>query len=228
MNQAQVQPSTQTENNPPRRVDVYGTPHRALRYLLSNLVVSMGRTSFGDPMEVEAVLGELASALSACESHIAHEDAHLRPALEQRAPSTVAEIDREHAAHAEQVEQLRALAASLRHAQTRERRIELGRTLTLHFSVFVAETFAHAAHEERVVQPLLDRLFSSEELETIHSAVLASIPPHEMMVWLRWIVPSATREERTALLAQVQANAPPDAFAALMSDLRKALGSAVV
>jgi hypothetical protein len=208
---------------PPRRVDMYSAPHRALRYMLSNVLVSMGRASFVDSVEVETILADLAAVLWACDNHIAHEDAHVRPALAQRAPSTIATIDGEHAEHARHVHELRSLASSLRLAQTPAGRIDLGRTLYLHYSLFVAETLAHAAYEERVVQPLLDRLFTFEELETIHLAVIASIPPQDMMVWLRSMIPAVERAERAALAGQVKANAPPPAFAALMNDLRAIL-----
>jgi hypothetical protein len=137
--------------------EVYETPHRTLRDLLATLLVTLGRTSFDDAAEVETVLGELASVLAACDAHIAHEDQHLRPALLERAPGTLVTLDGQHADHARHVAELRALAAALCDARTRDDKNALGRTLYLHYSVFVAETLVHSAYEERVVQPLLER-----------------------------------------------------------------------
>lgn len=210
----------------PRRVDVYGTPHRALRYALSNVLLAMGRATFGDEADASAILAELENALWAADAHIAHEDQYLRPALLERGANAVHTLDDEHAEHATQVAELRAMARSLASAATSGARAALGETLYLHFSVFVAETFAHMAYEERVVQPLLDRLFEPEELERIHEAIVASIPPNEMFLWLGWMLPSTDRKQRGQLMAQVRAVVPPEVLGALLEVVRPRLAPA--
>jgi hypothetical protein len=205
------------------RPDLYKTPHRTLRYMLANLLVELGRTSFDDPAEVEKVTGELAAVLAACDAHIAHEDEHVRPLLLERAPSTVGKLDGEHTDHTRHVEELRALAASLRDARTSEMKNDVGWTLYLHYSVFVADTLAHAAYEERVVQPLIERFVSAAELEELHRAIVASIPPREMLQFASSMIPAADRTTRAAFVAQMRSSAPPEAYAALMSNLRGVL-----
>jgi hypothetical protein len=202
------------------RVDLYGGVHRGLRFMLAKLLVEMGQTSFGDFESCEPILAELATVLWACDSHIAHEDRHLRPSLAARAPNAVSTLDHEHEEHARQVAELRALTTALREAPTSDARTSIGHTLYLHFSVFVAETLAHMAYEERVVQPLLDRLFTRQELRMVHEAIIRSSPPQEMIVFLRAMIPAANREGRAELVANVRANAPPEAFAALLKDVR--------
>jgi hypothetical protein len=98
-----------------------------------------------------------------------------------------------------------------------------GRTLYLHFSVFVAETLAHMAYEERVVQPLLERTFSAAQLQAIHFAIVSSIPSQEMMQWLRAMIPATDRARRAEMVANVRANAPPPMVAALLDDLQSRL-----
>ena len=205
------------------RVDLYRAPHKGLRYLLANLLLRMGSASFEEPGDARAVIDELEAALWACDGHIEHEDRHVRPALAERAPTAIATLDAEHADHAHQVAELRALSSALAAAGTPEERRVVGDMLYLHFSVFVAETLAHMAYEERVVQPLLDRLLSIEELGAIHVAIVSSIPPPEMITFLRSMVPGANRAERAELVGSVKANAPPEAFEALMRELRPRL-----
>jgi hypothetical protein len=206
--------------NTTNRIELYRLPHKALRLCLTNVLVKMGRASFDEPTDVDAILADLALALWACDDHIAHEDTHVRPALAERASSTLATLDAEHTEHARQVAELRAIATSLRDSETAEDKTALGATLYLHFSVFVAETLAHMAYEERVVQTLLDRLFSTEELEAIHQAILASIPPQQMIASLRLFVPAINPAERAELLGGVKAGAPPQAFAAVLQEVR--------
>jgi hemerythrin-like domain-containing protein len=224
--------SAETERRPgsaPRvrtgSIDMYRAPHKALRFLLANLLLKMGSTSFGEESSARSVIADLEVALSACDEHIAHEDTFVRPALVGRAPNATATLDHEHAEHAQQVAELRALAAALTGAATSDARRALGDTLYLHFSVFVAETLAHAAYEERVIQPLLDRLFSAEELQAIHEELVASIAPAAMMAFLQAMIPGSNREERAETLGKVKLKAPPAVFAGLLNELRPRLSS---
>ncbi len=189
------------------RVDMYGPPHKMLRFMLGNLLVQMGATSFGDEAQAASTRATLEMALWACDSHIEHEDRHVRPALVERAPMAVGTLDTEHAEHVQQVAELRALAGALGKATSASERQALGQTLYLHYSVFVAETLAHMAYEERVVQPLLERLFTPAELQAIEGAILASIAPQEMMTLVRYMVPALNREERAGMLGGMKANA---------------------
>lgn len=214
-------PSTQPET----RTDMYGPVHKALRFLLANLLVKAGQTRWAVASEASATLDDLDVVIAICDEHIEHEDTFVRPALVERASAATATLDAEHGEHAQQVAELRALAATLRAAASPDAANATGKTLYLHFSVFVAETLAHMAFEERVVQPLLDRLFTPAELHAIHDALLASIPPPEMMRFLGAMVPSSNRDERVALLSMVKTTAPPEAFAGLMAQLRGQLPS---
>lgn len=211
--------------HPQQRVVMYRAPHKGLRFLLSNLLVRMGATSFTDPGESAAVVADLDVALWACDAHIEHEDRHLRPALAERAPNAVATLDDEHVEHARQVSELRSLASALTEATTSDARASIGNTLYLQYSAFVAETLAHMGYEERVVQTLMDRLFSTQELLAIHNALVGSIPPHEMTVFLRGIIPGSSKEERAEMLGNAKANAPHEAFAAVMNEVRGLLSA---
>jgi len=95
----------------------------------------------------------------------------------------------------------------------------LGHTLYLHFSVFVAETLAHMAYEERVVQPLLERLFTPHELFEMHTSIILAITPDQMMRSLRSIIPASTREERVEILRGGKQSAPAHVFAGILAQL---------
>lgn len=208
------------------RIDLYGPPHKMIRFLLANVLVELGRTCFGDPEQAKSALANMEQCLAVCDAHIAHEDVHVRPALAERAPTSIATLDAEHEEHAVHVAELRGLARALGDAATPELRTSLGHTIYLHFSVFVAETLAHAAYEERVVQPLCLRLFTAEELLAIHHAILASIPPAEMMLSLRAMIPASNREERAALLESVRGAAGDGALIAIFGVLAELLPAA--
>lgn len=212
-------PTTLTSRELTPRFEIYRTPHKALRYILGHLLIEMGRVSFGDEREAGMTLAAMEVVLAQCDRHIAHEDEVLRPALVARCPKALATLDEEHEQHATQVAELRAMAKALNEATSDDHRAAIGRTLYLHFTVFVAETLAHMAYEERMVQPLLDRNFTLEEQLGFNATIVASIDPPEMMEFLRAAIPASSRRERFEILNGGRAAMPPPAFAAVVAEL---------
>ena len=87
-------------------------------------------------------------------------------------------------------------------------------------SLFVAENFEHMLIEETRHNAALWAHYSDTELAALHDALLASIPPQEMMATLRWLVPFMAHSERCALLSDMQAHAPAPAFEAALGVVR--------
>ena len=74
--------------------------------------------------------------------------------------------------------------------------------------------------EETAHNAVLWARYTDAELVDIHNALVASIPPADMMFSLRWLVPSMNPTERAALLRDMQAHAPEPAFAAALDVVR--------
>ena len=58
------------------------------------------------------------------------------------------------------------------------------------------------------------------ELAAIHDALVASIPPEEMMFVARWLVPFMNPAERAGMLGEMRSSAPAPAFAAVLDTVR--------
>lgn len=217
--------SRQLDTSTPR-FDMYGVPHKALRLILSQLLLAMGKVSFTNANEANAIAAALEVVLGQCDNHIAHEDEHVRPALFARIPKCVTTLDEEHDQHATQVAELRAMAKVLCEATDEAHRAAIGRTLYLHYSVFVAETLAHMAYEERMVQSLLDRHFSFEEQLGINLSIVKSIGPVEMMEFLRAAIPACNREQRFELMNGGRHSMPEPAFRGVLAELLPLLSAA--
>lgn len=160
-------PSTHRVAAPPR-LDVFGPIHRALRRALAALLADMSSTSFDDASEASRIVQQLGGVVDLCEEHRMHEDA-LVPVVAQRVQrETLACVSAAHAAQPRYVAELRALGATLVGATDGHRALA-GKTLYLHYTTFVAELLRHMAEEEQVVQPLLERFFTDEELSSLSS-----------------------------------------------------------
>ena len=75
------------------------------------------------------------------------------------------------------------------------------------------------AYEERVVQPLLERLFTPQDLLEMHLTIIRSLTPDESMRALRSMVPASTREERVEIMMGGKASVPAPVFASILAQL---------
>lgn len=209
---------------PRPKVDLYGSVHKGIRRALGDVLTRLGNVSFATRAAFEPVLDELESVLRFCDQHIDHEDVFIRPLVERKLPGAYGALDREHLEHTRDVLELRAYASAVRVAEGEDREL-LGRTLYLRTSHFVAATLTHMIQEEEVLQPVLERVFSTEELAATHGALLASISPPDMVLSLRIMMPAMSPEERAGLLGGARHAMPPAAFDGLVAMLGEVLSA---
>lgn len=198
------------------RHDLYGLVHKALRLAQCQMLIRLGQFDYvhGD---VAGLVGELRGLLAMGQGHIAHEEAHVHPALEAKAPGGTRVLEAHHGSHRAQFAALEALVAELERAEA-SRRAAIGRRLYLSYTRFVAEDFEHMLEEETVTQPLLWSLFDDAGLRGIEHAIVSSIPPEKSILFLRLMIPAANRDERVQLLGGMKLNAPREAFIAVLEN----------
>jgi hypothetical protein len=66
--------------------------------------------------------------------------------------------------------------------------------------------------EEQVVMPALNSGAGNDELEPIVMQIRMSVPPPDMCVFLRYMLPAMNPTERTNTLAGMKLGAPPEIF----------------
>ena len=206
-------------------VDVYGAVHKGVRYALLDLLRRMGTVSPLETANVEMVLDDLDGLFYLCAAHAEHEERFVHQRVEERAPGALARFDTAHAALSEVLEAMRALMVEVQGA-TPETRAAHYRHLYLRYASFVAQALEHMTQEELEIQPLLDRLFTADEVREIYATISAAVGPEELRVFLRVMIPAATPVERVSLLAQPKAALSREDFEALMQTVRRCLTSA--
>lgn len=201
------------------RLDLYAGIHKALRALMADTLLAVGRMDTDDDLERAATTQRVCELLDFCASHLAHENQFIHAAMEARAPGASDVIAHEHEEHQQHIASLGALAGALLKSPAAGRAalaLELYRQLAL----FIAGNFQHMHVEETAHNAVLWSRYTDAELADIHGALLASIPPEEMMYTLRWLVPFMNPTERQAMMGEMQAHAPAPAFAAAMDTVR--------
>ncbi|HEX2546925.1 MAG TPA: hemerythrin domain-containing protein [Ramlibacter sp.] len=201
------------------RFDMYSGIHKALRALMADTLLALGRMDTDDELALAQGTERVMQLLDACRSHLHHENAFVHAAIEARAPGASDRIAHEHGEHEQHIAQLAQQVAALRSAPQPER---FGRAQGLYraLALFVAENFQHMHVEETAHNAVLWARYTDAELVAIHDALVASIPPHEMMLTVRWLVPFMNPIERLMLLSDIRGKAPAEAFQAMLEVVR--------
>jgi len=201
------------------RVDLYAGIHKALRALMADTLLHLGRADCEDALELAQATQRVLQLLDFCGSHLRHENAFVHKAMEARAPGASSQIAHEHAQHEAQIIALAEQATALLDG---EPAVRAAGTLALYraLSLFIAHNFEHMHVEETAHNAVLWARYTDAELMEIHDALVASIPPEEMMFTLRWLVPFMNPAERAAMMADMRAHAPVPAFAAALEVVR--------
>ena len=201
------------------RLDMYAGIHKAMRALMADTLLAVGRMDCDDDLELAQTTQQVLALMDACASHLKHENEFIHTALEARAPGASAVIAHEHDDHLAHINRLATAATALLGTAAGQRGAS-ALALYRELSLFIAENFHHMHVEETAHNAVLWARYTDAELEAIHDALVASIPPEEMMRVVRWLVPFMNPAERTALLADMRAKAPASAFAAVLDTVR--------
>jgi hypothetical protein len=206
------------------REDLYAGIHKGLRAFMADTLLSLGRVDVDDEEELVRVTAQVVDLVDFCLSHLQHENQFVHPAIEARASGASAAIAHDHQDHIREIAQLRDGALALR-ALDPAYRPAAAHALYRALAEFVADNMLHMNVEETAHNAVLWSRYADQELQAIHGALVAAIPPQEMMTALRWMLPFLTPNERLGMLSGIRAQAPAPAFAAILDVVRPQLTS---
>lgn len=199
-----------------QRMDMYAIIHKALRAYLFDTLVALGRVDVADAHDLGQTCARVRQLLDFCRAHLAHENDFIHPAMERHAPGSAGAVASDHLEHEQAIA---ALSASVTHLMNCApgQRAPLAHALYQRLALFVAHNLEHMHQEETAHNAVLWAHYSDAELVALHDALVASIPPEEMQVVLRWMLPHMAPAERATMLAEMRAQAPAPAFEAVLS-----------
>lgn len=207
----------------PRR-DMYAFIHKALRAYMSDTLTGLGRVDAEDDLELAQACARVQQLLEFCRSHLQHENHFVHPAMERHAPGSAGAVACEHVGHEQAIAALAEATAQLL-ACPRERRVRIAHALYQQLALFVAHNFEHMHQEETAHNAVLWAHYSDAELAAVEDALVASIPPEEMQVVLRWMLPFMAPAERAAMLAGMRRHAPAPVFQGALQIVRPHLSA---
>lgn len=201
------------------RMDLYVTIHKAIRAFMADTLLAVGRMDADDDLELAQVTERVLTLLDFLRLHLNKENTFVHPAIEARASGASAAIANDHVDHENHIAHLASAVASLRACATGQRAAP-ALFLYRELSGFVAENLEHMLVEETAHNAVLWARYTDAELMDIHHRLVGSIPPAEMMVAMRWMVPFMNPAERAMVLGDMRAHAPAPAFEAVLATVR--------
>lgn len=201
--------------------DLYGPVHKGLRLALSRLVIRLGAIDASDRGTVATLMADLRAQMNLSSAHLDHEEREIHAALEARAPGAAADLYADHNHHRTSFVRIEMAIGAVEAAEAGKRAGPLHR-LYLAYTRFVADDFAHMAVEEEEILPVLQDLFTDEELMAIEGRIKAGLTPDRVIAYAQLMLPAASPAERLAMMARardgmIRDGAQPEAFAGLLN-----------
>lgn len=190
--------------------DLYRDIHKGIRAEMFRVTELAGSLDPSDRRARTAFAAEVEGLVQNLESHAAHEDNAVQPALEAARPDLAATIAADHHALDARYHDLRTVASAAVDA-TSNARVAMHEAY-LELASFTSVYLAHQHTEEQVVMPALEAAIGVEAVMTIHGHIISSIPPQEMAASLAFMLPAMNLDDRAELLGGMRANAPAPVF----------------
>lgn len=205
------------------RFNIFNQIHKGLRAMLYDTALTLQQTDFSNPEEAEVAMGKVRVAVNLFDGHAAHEDHFILPAIQQYEPSLVDAFEQEHVEDHELSEKLRGLLTVYSYAIKPEVKIETGQSITRAFIEFMIFNLEHMAKEESVLNKVLWRYYTDDEIKAINQRIVAAVPQNEMIVASAWMMRGLNNAEISDWLKAVEKTAPRPVFSNLFSTAEKEL-----
>lgn len=198
------------------RYNIFNQVHKGLRALLYETMIQLQQTDFTNAEEAEKMTDQIGIVLSLFDSHAHTEDTLVLPAIVQYEPSVVDAFEQEHVKDLQLSKELNELIKAYSLTISAEAKIQIGAALNSAVMEFVLFNLAHMKKEEEVLNKLLWRYCTDDELKSITQSIVAKVPPEEMSVFSKWMMHGLSNTEIINWLKEVKNNAPGFVFESLM------------
>lgn len=200
-----------------QRYNLFYMIHKGLREMLYTTASHLQKIDFTEAEETEPVLAQVQQVLRLFDKHANTEDDFVLTAIEAYEPSVVTLFEEEHIQDHELSNKLRSLLAMFQELTTDDEKTELGSAIRLSFTEFLVFNLKHMAKEETVLNNLLWRYYSDEDLHGITQQIISQIPPEKMQEYSTWMMRALSNNEIKSWLKGIKNNAPEFVFTGMLS-----------
>ncbi|HEX2605808.1 MAG TPA: hemerythrin domain-containing protein [Flavisolibacter sp.] len=197
------------------RYNMFNQIHKGLRALLYDTALLLQRTDLSDSEELRSATDRVKLVADLFDDHAEHEDSIILPAIQQFEPSLVDAFEQEHVADAALSRDLRDGIIAVQMAEKAKAAMfaELNKT----FIQFMIFNLNHMAKEEAIINKVLWRYYSDEELLGLQQKIVQSLTPWSAMTGSSWMLQGLNNTEISKWLQGVERTAPAPVYQQLRS-----------
>ena len=205
------------------RYNIFYQIHKGLRAMLYETAIELQRTDFNSADETDSVLKNITAIVDMFDRHAHTEDSLVFPAVAGYEPSIADAFEQEHVKDHELTEKLRTLILMFGSLNMEEEKIQLGSALRRTFVEFIVFNLEHMAKEEDIINNLLWRYYSDEEILAMEQKIVSSQSPADVAFASQWMLRGLSNQEIVRWLKKVEKNAPEFVFNNLFGMAEKEL-----
>lgn len=199
------------------RYDLYGPVHKGLRYALSGICYQSGSLDIRNDQNLKSFIEEWRQIVVILEMHSHSEDLHLDDLYLKYAAETAMQLEAEHDVLNQKVQNIGIVVSQLEQPETSlTDRLRLWYQLGRDLNRFTADYFNHLQREEGPGMEALWKHLNDEQLHELSVKIRSAIPPHAMMIFLHYMLPAISHQDRAAMLSGMKLFAPKEAYEAVL------------
>jgi hemerythrin-like domain-containing protein len=205
------------------RYNIFQLIHKGLRAALYQTAMQLQQADFTSPEDSEETGNRVKEVVMLFDGHANKEDEYVFPAITSYEPSVTATFEAEHEKDRELGARLEQALNRVEEADTQAEKILTGRLLSESFTAFMVFNLQHMAKEEEIINKILWRYYSDEELKKLSGTISQSSPPWIQEFYVTWMLRGINQTEAVNWIKAIEKAVPPVVYQSLIQKAKQEL-----
>lgn len=205
------------------RYNSFNIIHKGLRAALYQTALQLQQTDFTEEEQTEEALSRVREIVMLFEGHAHKEDSFVLPMINEYEPSVVAAFNSEHEEDEKLGLELNSAVEKVAGSSSDPEKTIAGRELTESFVRFMVFNLNHMAKEEDIINKILWRYYSDEEIKAVVGKISKADPPWIQEFYVKWMIRGISNTEAIDWMKAVEKGVPPIVFQSLVQKAEQEL-----
>lgn len=205
------------------RYNSFNIIHKGLRAALYQTALQIQQTDFTENDQTEEALNKVKEIVMLFEGHAHKEDLFVLPLINEYEPSVVAAFNSEHVEDEKLGNELKKAVEKVAAGTSTLEKIVAGRELTESFVRFMVFNLNHMAKEEDIINKILWRYYSDDEIKAVVGKISQADPPWIQEFYVKWMIRGINNPEAANWMKAIEKSVPPVVFQSLVQKAEQEL-----
>lgn len=205
------------------RYNSFNIIHKGLRAALYQTALQLQQTDFTEEDQTEEALNKVREIVMLFEGHAHKEDNFVLPMINEYEPSVVAAFNAEHEEDDRLGKELNRAIENIANSSTILERIVSGKELGECFVRFMVFNLNHMAKEEDIINKILWRYYSDDEIKEVVGKISKADPPWIQEFYATWMIRGINNSEAINWIKAIKKGTPPIVYQSLIQKAKQEL-----